>query len=89
MREKAKQIAYLLDRLVPIGGRCGYQEFFEFRLSRAQRFLVGFDLRSQTPKVSGLLGCHATMSIEIGGLAGHGLFLRVYCLHIPGRVDHL
>jgi hypothetical protein len=82
LREEAKQIAYLLDRLVPVIGGRGCQQLFEFRLSRAQRFLVGFHLGPQTSKVGRLLGCHAAMSIEIGRLIGHRLFLRVRYLRI-------
>jgi hypothetical protein len=57
LRQEAKQIACLLDRLRPVGGGCDCQQVFEFRLSRAQRFLVGFDLGPQTAKVGRLLGC--------------------------------
>ncbi len=88
-REQAKQIACLLDRLVPIGGGCGRQQILESDLSCAQCFLIGLDLGSQTSKVGCLLGCHAAMSIEIGRLIGHNLFLRVRHLRILRWVNHL
>ena len=83
LRQEAKQIACLLDCFRPIGGRCGGQQVFEFRLSRAQRFLIGFDLGPQTPKVRCLLGCHTAMNIEIGWLISHLLFLRVRYPRVP------
>src|SRR3712207_6901810 len=45
---------------------------FEFRLSGAQRFLIGLDFGPQTPKVGCLLGGHAAMGVETGRLISHG-----------------
>ena len=84
VREESKQVTCLLNRLVPITGGRGCQQVFEFCLSRSQRFLVGFDLGTETSKVGCLLSRHAAMSIKIGRLISHNLFLRIRCLDTYG-----
>jgi hypothetical protein len=73
LRKKAEQIACFLGCLGSISGWCRREHVFKCRLSRAQRFLIGLDLRSQTSQVRRLLSCHPAMGIEIRRSINHSL----------------
>src|SRR3954469_18071700 len=78
--EEAQQVTSLLDRRRPSRGRSGREQICECRLSRVQRRLICFDLRSQPAQLGCLLGCHAAVRVEAGRVIRHGPISRVHRL---------